>query len=569
MTPEARPAVQQPDFSSEEKRELPLAGKVVVVTGGTRGIGAEMSIALAKLGAIIVAPHRDIGKEGRAQSLVQKVIDEGGEMSAPVIDITKAKDRQRLFDFVKEKYGKVDILIHNAAGGLEQWATPEYANEINAVAKAELTKLFASLLEDKEGEKKIVVDVPSIWSMFYKRPGLKHKIKGYDIVAKSKRTGDKAVQDTLIDINAGRINKVMFARICGHAIPGTPTIDYYSRRYKKDMAAIQKTAIGGKLPTTVNMAEAAVKIATGDFENGYTEFVGIPVSDKEQTKKTLKAYNDNTRFVDWELFADNRNAYAFFTPLENHTTDPFTFERGAVLIENIVYPNENQTDGNLEITTFHTDGHFTEEIGVSLFPGHLQVAAADRVLKAAVEDKLPENKMARLRKIGQITFDQMVVPKDTLNIHTEITDLKDKSATGTAVMQVNGVRTSSVSDMIYEIVDRVDQAGEFSFNRFIEAAAQAAGVAYFHAKDLTEAMPLFTGVESAEFRRPILAGEELEMETRIKYDPKKTNGFSANVTIRVKDKIVAKVNGIACMIIPDIEQGKKLLAFQLRRRGRR
>jgi 3-oxoacyl-[acyl-carrier protein] reductase len=89
-----------------------LAGKVAVVTGASKGIGASIAEHLAAEGAAVVVNYAS-SKAG-ADKVVKKITDQGGKAIAVQGDVSKQKDIIRLFSETKAAYGKLDILVNNA-----------------------------------------------------------------------------------------------------------------------------------------------------------------------------------------------------------------------------------------------------------------------------------------------------------------------------------------------------------------------------------------------------------------------------------------------------------------------
>lgn len=89
-----------------------LEGKVAVVTGASKGIGAEIARQLAAEGAAIAVNYAS-SKEG-ADTVVQDIESAGGRAFAVQADVSKATDIQRLFAEVEQTYGALDILVNNA-----------------------------------------------------------------------------------------------------------------------------------------------------------------------------------------------------------------------------------------------------------------------------------------------------------------------------------------------------------------------------------------------------------------------------------------------------------------------
>ena len=89
-----------------------LAGKVAIVTGASKGIGAAAAKALAAKGAAVAVIYSS-GKEG-AERLVSQITREGGKASAIQADVSKAADVKRMFEETKKTFGSVDVLVNNA-----------------------------------------------------------------------------------------------------------------------------------------------------------------------------------------------------------------------------------------------------------------------------------------------------------------------------------------------------------------------------------------------------------------------------------------------------------------------
>jgi NAD(P)-dependent dehydrogenase (short-subunit alcohol dehydrogenase family) len=90
-----------------------LAGKVVIVTGASRGIGRAVAIRLGQLGAKVVLNY--CANEERAQEALQAVKDAGAADARAIrADVSKPAEAQHLVDSVLAEYQRVDILINNA-----------------------------------------------------------------------------------------------------------------------------------------------------------------------------------------------------------------------------------------------------------------------------------------------------------------------------------------------------------------------------------------------------------------------------------------------------------------------
>ena len=90
-----------------------LAGKVAVVTGASKGIGASIAEHLAAEGASVVVNYSS-SKAG-ADAVVKHITEKGGKAIAVQGDVSKQADIDRLFAETKRAYGKLNILVNNAA----------------------------------------------------------------------------------------------------------------------------------------------------------------------------------------------------------------------------------------------------------------------------------------------------------------------------------------------------------------------------------------------------------------------------------------------------------------------
>jgi 3-oxoacyl-[acyl-carrier protein] reductase len=89
-----------------------LKGKVIIITGSSRGIGLTIAKTLAKNGAKVVVNFS--GSEETAKSVVNEILRSGGQAIAIKADVSKSEDVKRLFLKTIEKFEKIDVLINNA-----------------------------------------------------------------------------------------------------------------------------------------------------------------------------------------------------------------------------------------------------------------------------------------------------------------------------------------------------------------------------------------------------------------------------------------------------------------------
>jgi 3-oxoacyl-[acyl-carrier protein] reductase len=128
------------------KRKLPsrrlgfdLDGKVALVTGGSRGIGAATAELLARAGASVVVNFRS--RQTDATRVVRRIVRAGGEATAIGADISDPRQAAALVDETVDLYGGIDILVNNASiweeGSLTRMTVADWArtmaNNLDAV----------------------------------------------------------------------------------------------------------------------------------------------------------------------------------------------------------------------------------------------------------------------------------------------------------------------------------------------------------------------------------------------------------------------------------------------------
>ncbi len=134
-----------------------LQGKVAVVTGASKGIGAAIAKAYAAEGAKVVVNYASDRAGG--ERVVSEIEAKGGKAIAVQGDVAKAGDVERLFDVAKESFGKIDVVVNNAGVfafyPLEQVTEAEFHRQFNI-------NVLGSLLVAQQAAKHIGADGGSI-----------------------------------------------------------------------------------------------------------------------------------------------------------------------------------------------------------------------------------------------------------------------------------------------------------------------------------------------------------------------------------------------------------------------
>ena len=102
-----------------------LTGKKALVTGGSRGIGKGICLALAKQGADVAVNYRS--NQAEAEAVVAEIKAMGRETFAVQADVSLAESVAKMFVEIKDRWGKLDILVNNA--GIVKFANFEEVTE--------------------------------------------------------------------------------------------------------------------------------------------------------------------------------------------------------------------------------------------------------------------------------------------------------------------------------------------------------------------------------------------------------------------------------------------------------
>jgi len=113
-----------------------LAGKVALVTGASQGIGRETALALAEAGAMVAVAARN---EEKLAALAEEIASKGAVAFALKMDVAEAEQVKSGFKAVVEKFGKLDILVNNAAITRDGLAMRMKQQDWDAVIRTNLT----------------------------------------------------------------------------------------------------------------------------------------------------------------------------------------------------------------------------------------------------------------------------------------------------------------------------------------------------------------------------------------------------------------------------------------------
>ena len=237
-----------------------MAAKRVLVTGSSRGIGADTVSYFAEAGARVAINFRN--KEARALKLAAKIAESGGEAITVGADLTDPASVAQLFERIQSEFGGLDVLVLNASGGMEGGMAADYAMTLNRDAQLNVLTSAVPLLAP--GSR--VVFVTSHQAHFIHTT---ETMPEYVPVALSKRAGEDALRALVPELDEKGID---FVVVSGDMIEGTITATLLERANPGAISSRKESA--GRL---YNVGEFAAEVALAAVEPipaNHTRYVG-------------------------------------------------------------------------------------------------------------------------------------------------------------------------------------------------------------------------------------------------------------------------------------------------------
>ena len=250
---------------TESSNDLPLApgslsGKTALVTGSSRGIGADTVRYFAQAGANVVINFRN--KAPRAEKLAAELRSMGVEALVVGADLTDPESVQAMFSEVERTFGSLDVLVLNASGGMESGMGEEYALQLNRDAQVNVLATALPLL----GDGSRVVFVTSHQAHFIRTTPT---MPEYVPVALSKRAGEDALREQIPDLEDRGIG---FVVVSGDMIEGTITATLLERANPGAIASRRESA--GKLYNVSEFAAEVAQAAVDPIPDDNTRLIG-------------------------------------------------------------------------------------------------------------------------------------------------------------------------------------------------------------------------------------------------------------------------------------------------------
>lgn len=237
-----------------------LRGKTALVTGSSRGIGADTARYLAQAGANVVINYRN--KAPRAEKLAAELRGLDVEVLVVGADLTDAESVQAMFSEVERAFGSLDVLVLNASGGMESGMGEEYALQLNRDAQVRVLETALPLL----GRGSRVVFVTSHQAHFIRTT---ETMPEYVPVALSKRAGEDALRERIPSLSDRGVD---FVVVSGDMIEGTITATLLERANPGAIASRRESA--GRLYNVSEFAAEVARAAVEPIPADHTRLVG-------------------------------------------------------------------------------------------------------------------------------------------------------------------------------------------------------------------------------------------------------------------------------------------------------
>lgn len=237
-----------------------LAGRRALVTGSSRGVGADTVRYFAEAGADVVVNFRN--KAPRAEKLAAQLQELGVRALVQGADLTDPESVEGMMSAISAELGGLDILVLNASGGMEGGMAEDYALKLNR--DAQLSVLDAALPLMAEGSR--VVFVTSHQAHFIRTTPT---MPEYVPVAESKRAGEDALRARIPELAERGIE---FVVVSGDMIEGTVTATLLNRM--NPGAIEERREQAGRLYNVAEFAAEVARAAVEPVPEDHTRLVG-------------------------------------------------------------------------------------------------------------------------------------------------------------------------------------------------------------------------------------------------------------------------------------------------------
>ena len=240
-------------------------GRVVLITGGSRGLGLVLAREFVKRGALVAICARDASELELARADLEA---RGGQVFARICDVTDAAQASELVAAVEEHWGRLDVLVNNAGiiqvGAVDDQTLDDYKRAMDVHFWAPLHTIRAALPGMRRRGGGRVVNVASIGGKIGVPHLLPYDASKFALVGLSEGLRAELARD-----------RIWVTTVCpGLMRTGSPPNALFKGQHKREYAWF---SIGGSLPVASMSAERAARQIIGACRRGDAEVIlGLP-----------------------------------------------------------------------------------------------------------------------------------------------------------------------------------------------------------------------------------------------------------------------------------------------------
>ena len=238
-----------------ENQEKNIVNKVVVVTGSSRGIGAEIVKELARLGHRVILNYNK--SEQCAKDVENNLKKQGYTVDIFKADVSKKDEAINLINFALDKYGKIDVLVNNAGISQSKLFTEITDEDWNDMINSNLNSAFyctreaaKNMIHNKEG---LIINISSIWGITGASMEVHYSTSKAGLIGFTKALA-KELGPSNIRINA--------------IAPGIIDTDMNKEYSDEDIEEIKSEIPLNKIGSSINIAKCVKWLIEDDYTTG-------------------------------------------------------------------------------------------------------------------------------------------------------------------------------------------------------------------------------------------------------------------------------------------------------------
>ncbi|MBI3342352.1 SDR family oxidoreductase [Candidatus Curtissbacteria bacterium] len=412
-----------------------FAGKNVVITGTSRGIGARGALAFAGVGADVVGTFANPDpKSSKRQDWTvrdSKIINPDMNFTSVQMDISNPEHRKKM---IAEAVGgdidhptkKIDVLVLNAAGGLEENSDEDWADEINC--HAQLALVAEALPYMAEGAK--IIYLQSLWAHYF---GQTMQLALYESIARTKHMAEQSLRFAIPELAA---HGVKVGIIVGDAIQNTSQYAVFKSMLGEEFTSMEESIEGG-FPTADTVGATMVDMALTNWESGHTKYLGRNQLEPFDTKIIGRKFNRRQIAQKLPMYSD--------ATLFVNTSEITGMDTGTATYT--VRPQEYQD---------HFVGPFED---IKLEPLHYLTEIAAQAAGLVVSETRMVGDGAPLYRSVDATVDGMVFPDEKLTIKSRISKAVSGGVICTAeIFGQDGTKVATFKRIKFDILPTKEMA---------------------------------------------------------------------------------------------------------------